>query len=109
MNDAFRFTVIVDVVEDDRLCMSEDVPPVWNKADEYCFEGDGAHMEAVEEAWADNGAPVKTSVGGTVLIEETPGAGNELDRVLIDDGVRNADAPADEVLLGEVRVDEDLA
>lgn len=63
VNNAFRCTVTVDVDEDDRLCIPEDVAPPWNRADEYRLEGEEVHGEMTGEAWTDDERLAKTSVG----------------------------------------------
>lgn len=109
VDEAFRLTVMVDVAEDDRLCMPGNLPPPWNRADgEYCFEGNGAHAETMGEPWADSGTLV-TSLGDTAFKNEAPGAGSELDNVLVEDVAWKAEAPVDDALLGELRVGEDVA
>lgn len=122
VNDAFRFTVIVDVTEDDRLCMpAENIPPpppplvLWNEAavEEYCFlVGDGAaHAETTgEAAWADKeGTLVRTSVSDIAFVNGASGAGSEFDSALREDAAWRAEAPVDEALLGVLCMGEDLA
>lgn len=86
VNEAFRLTVVVDVVEEDRLCTPGNVvPPPWYRTDEYCFVGDGAQAETIGEAWAESGMLLVTiSACMPAFMNEAPGPGRELDRVLID-------------------------
>lgn len=106
-DEAFRFTVIVDVVEDERLCIPANVPP-WNDGEEYCLVGDGAHADTIGNVCADNGTLGCTSAGATVFKKGDPGPGSELDSALTGEAVRRADGHVDEARLGTLRVGDDV-
>lgn len=123
VNDVFRFTVIVDVAEDDRLCtpaennMPPPPPGLWNEAaaagEAYFFlVGDGAaHAVTIGDAWADKeGTFARTSVDDDIaFMNGASGAGSELDSALREEAPWGAGAPVDDALLGVLRVGEDRA